>query len=195
MSRPSPLIDLFRAPELGNTTYLVSDPASGVAVAVDPLRDVGRYLDRAEELGVRVTRALETHVHNDFVSGSRELAAEVGASIGAAEDSGLEFPFVPLTQGAETRVGRWRLRARRRPGHTRPPELRPRWRGRRAAGPLLRRGAHGRRHRPHRRFEVAKRQIARGGQTGFGLAKASPMLGAVWFVLVARESGRVRPGG
>jgi hydroxyacylglutathione hydrolase len=118
MSRPSPRIDLFRAPELGNTTYLVSDPDSGHAVAVDPLRDVAQYLDRADDLSVRITHALETHVHNDFVSGARELAAEVGAVIGAGEDSGLEFPFTPQPESAETRVGRWRLRARRSPGHT-----------------------------------------------------------------------------
>ena len=118
MSRPSPRIDLFRAPELGNTTYLVSDPDSGDAVAVDPLRDVAQYLDRAGELGVRITHALETHVHNDFVSGARELAAEAGAAIGAAEDCGLQFRFSPQPEGAETPVGRWRLRARRSPGHT-----------------------------------------------------------------------------
>jgi hydroxyacylglutathione hydrolase len=113
-----PRIDLFRAPELGNTTYLVSDPDTGEAVTVDPLRDVGQYLDRAEELGVRITRSLETHVHNDYISGSRELAAEVGTTLGAAVDCGIEFPFIRLSEGAETRVGRWRLRARHTPGHT-----------------------------------------------------------------------------
>jgi hydroxyacylglutathione hydrolase len=118
MTRPLPQIDLFRAPELGNTTFLVSDPESGTAVAIDPLRDVARYLDRAGELGVRVTHALETHVHNDFVSGSRELQAEAGSAIGAAEDSGLEFRFQPLREGSEVPVGRWRLRTRRSPGHT-----------------------------------------------------------------------------
>src|SRR5215472_6798254 len=118
MTPPSPRVDLFPAPELGNTTFLVSDPDAGVAVAIDPLRDVAQYLDRADQLGVHITHALETHVHNDFVSGARELAAEVGAKIGAAEDSGLEFGFTPQPEGAETAVGRWRLRARRSPGHT-----------------------------------------------------------------------------
>jgi len=118
MNPAAPQIDLFRAPELGNTTFLVSDPDSGDAVAVDPLRDVAQYLDRADRLGVRITHALETHVHNDFVSGSRELQAEVGAKIAAAEDCGLEFRFTPLGEGAEIPVGRWRLRTRRSPGHT-----------------------------------------------------------------------------
>src|SRR5215469_10574376 len=118
MSAQAPQVDLFRAAELGNTTYLVSDPESGEAVAIDPLRDVAQYLDRAEKLGVRITHALETHVHNDFVSGSRELQAEAGATIAAAEDSGLEFRFQPLREGTEVSVGAWRLRTRRSPGHT-----------------------------------------------------------------------------
>ena len=118
MPAATPQVDLFPASELGNTTFLVSDPESGDAVAIDPLRDVGQYLDRAEKLGVRIAHALETHVHNDFVSGSRELQAEAGATIGAAEDSGLEFRFNHLKEGSEIPIGRWRLRTRRSPGHT-----------------------------------------------------------------------------
>jgi hydroxyacylglutathione hydrolase len=113
-----PRIDAFFASELGNSTYLVSDPDSGEAIAVDPLRDVAQYLDRADELGVRIKATAETHVHNDFVSGARELEAETGATIHAAHDSLLEFPFQPLHDGAEITVGRFRLQARHTPGHT-----------------------------------------------------------------------------
>jgi hydroxyacylglutathione hydrolase len=113
-----PRIDLFGAPELGNTSFLISDPDSGQAIAVDPLRDVGQYLDRAERLHVHITHALETHVHNDFVSGSRELQAETGSEVGAAEAAGLEFKHLPLKEGSEVSIGRWRLRARHTPGHT-----------------------------------------------------------------------------
>lgn len=118
MARPAPLIDLFPAAELGNTTFLVSDPDAGVAVAVDPLRDVAQYLERADQLDVHITHALETHVHNDFVSGARELQAEAGSRVGAADDSGLQLAFEPLGEGSEVPVGRWRLRTRRSPGHT-----------------------------------------------------------------------------
>jgi len=113
-----PQVELFRAAELGNTAFLVSDPEAGEAVAIDPLRDVDQYLRRADALGVRITRSLETHIHNDFVSGSRELEAEVGASICAAADSGLEFAFHALRERSEVSVGRWRLRAMHTPGHT-----------------------------------------------------------------------------
>src|SRR4030081_3698406 len=116
MSAAQPHVDLVRAAELGNTTFLVSDPESGEAVAIDPLRDVGQYVDRAEQLDVRITQSLETHVHNDFVSGSLELRAEVGAGICAAEASGLAFGFDHLGEGSEVSLGRWRLRARHTPG-------------------------------------------------------------------------------
>jgi hydroxyacylglutathione hydrolase len=118
VSASHPRVDLFRASELGNTTFLVSDPDAGEAVAIDPLRDVAQYLDRLDDLGVTLAHSLETHVHNDFVSGARELEAELGAPIGAAEDSGLEYRFRPLREGSEVTVGRWLLRARRTPGHT-----------------------------------------------------------------------------
>src|SRR5581483_1036453 len=110
-----PRVELFTAAELGNTTYLVADPDSGEAVVVDPLRDVDQYLARAEQLDIRLVASLETHVHNDFVSGARELQAEVGARIHAAHDSLLEFPFDPVRDGAEIPVGRFSLRARHTP--------------------------------------------------------------------------------
>ena len=111
-------VELFVAPELGNSTYLLADPEAGEAVAIDPLRDIDQYLAAAERLGVRVAASLETHVHNDFVSGSRELEKEVGARVYAARDSGLEFPFEPVQDGSTVSVGRFRLRVRHTPGHT-----------------------------------------------------------------------------
>jgi len=74
----------------------------------------------ADELGntSRVTWALETHVHNDFVSGARELRAEVGAAVGAGRDSQLSHPYEPLSNGQELEVGPFRLRVLATPGHT-----------------------------------------------------------------------------
>ena len=116
--RYGPHIELFPAPELGNTTFLLADPDAGAAAVIDPMRDVGQYLDRAEHLGVRITHAFETHVHNDFVSGARELQAEVGARICAGRGSDLEFDHDALSEGGEIHVGRWRVRALKTPGHT-----------------------------------------------------------------------------
>ena len=58
---------------LGNSTHLVISTQAGVAALVDPLRDVDRYLEAAAAAGVRISHVFETHVHNDFVTGSREL--------------------------------------------------------------------------------------------------------------------------
>ncbi len=96
----------FPAPELGNASFLVSDPEAGVAAVIDPFRDVDTYLTHAEHHNLRVTRALDTHLHNDFVSGARELAALTGTEIGA------------LAPGLELELGSLTIRALHTPGHT-----------------------------------------------------------------------------
>ena len=96
----------FPAPELGNASFLVADTDRQVALVIDPLRDIERYLTVADDMHVKITRALDTHLHNDYVSGCRELAAEVGAEITAVE------------AGDEVRVGDIGIRAMHTPGHT-----------------------------------------------------------------------------
>jgi hydroxyacylglutathione hydrolase len=101
-----PEVRVIRAPELGNSSFLVADAEAGDAIVIDPFRDIERYLAAADDLGVTIERALDTHLHNDFVSGCRELAAETGAATQAPED------------GSQLGVGRFALRAIRTPGHT-----------------------------------------------------------------------------
>src|SRR3990172_4737957 len=86
---------------LGNTTHLVGSERAGVCAIVDPLRDVDVYVDAAQSLGLRITHIFETHIHNDFVSGSRELAARTGAVICASAEAGLEFTFQSVRDGDE----------------------------------------------------------------------------------------------
>jgi hydroxyacylglutathione hydrolase len=99
-------VETVAAEELGNASFLVADRERGVAAVIDPLRDVDAYLKRADSLGVKVTHALDTHLHNDFVSGRRELHAEVGTDIGE------------LAPGKELSVGGITLQAIHTPGHT-----------------------------------------------------------------------------
>ena len=99
-------VEVVRAGELGNASFVVADPDRGVGVVIDPLRDIERYLDLASSLNVRLTHALDTHLHNDFVSGRRELQAEVGANIDE------------LASGGELGLGNLTLRAVHTPGHT-----------------------------------------------------------------------------
>jgi hydroxyacylglutathione hydrolase len=96
----------FEAKELGNASFVVADPDSKQAVVIDPVRDVDQYLTHAETLGLKVTRALDTHVHNDFVSGARELKALAGS----ATD--------PLHPDEEVSLGSVSIRAMYTPGHT-----------------------------------------------------------------------------
>jgi hydroxyacylglutathione hydrolase len=99
-------VESFPARELGNASFLITDVDRGVAVVIDPLRDVDAYLSRADALGVRVTHALDTHLHNDFVSGRRELQAEAGTDI------------AELAPAQELSVGDVTFQAIHTPGHT-----------------------------------------------------------------------------
>jgi len=101
---------------LGNSSYLV-DLGDGRALVVDPERDPGPYLAAAQRRGLTVAYAAETHLHADFVSGSRELAAQ-GAQVLAAAAGGTGFPHRGLGDGDEADLGGLTLRALATPGHT-----------------------------------------------------------------------------
>jgi hydroxyacylglutathione hydrolase len=101
---------------LGNSSYLV-DLGDGRALVVDPVRDPTPYLDLAGRRRLRITHAVETHLHADFVSGSRELAAR-GARIVAARAAELRFPHWGLDDEEELELGGLVLRAVATPGHT-----------------------------------------------------------------------------
>lgn len=109
-------LELFVTPGLGDTSYLL---ASGrEAVLVDPQRDAWRFLEVAHERGWRVRHVLETHVHNDYLSGALETRAATGADIVAPARGGYEFEHVPVDEGDEIELGGLRLTAIATPGHT-----------------------------------------------------------------------------
>jgi hydroxyacylglutathione hydrolase len=101
---------------LGNSSYLV-DLGDGRALVVDPVRDPSPYLELARRRRLQVTLAVETHLHADFVSGSRELAAH-GARVVAARAAALQFPHRGMDDQEELDLGGLRLRAIGTPGHT-----------------------------------------------------------------------------
>jgi hydroxyacylglutathione hydrolase len=109
-------LDLIATPGLGDTSYLLS--SGGEAAAIDPQRDVGRLLRVAEAKRVRIRYAVETHVHNDYVSGAAELRAATGAEIVGPSRAGYEFGFIPIEDGGELAVGDLSLVAVATPGHT-----------------------------------------------------------------------------
>lgn len=101
---------------LAHASYLLA--SEGEAVVVDPQRDVDIYLRAAEEHGVKIRHIFETHLHADFVSGHKELAARTGAKIYMGAKADAEFPHVDVGDGFELRIGKARIRVLDTPGHT-----------------------------------------------------------------------------
>ena len=111
---------------LAQASYLVGDPVTGEALVVDPTRDIDQYLALAAGDGLRVTAVAETHIHADFVSGARELAARAGARLylSAAGFGGSPYAYaadagaIPLRDGDRIALGDVRLDVLHTPGHT-----------------------------------------------------------------------------
>ncbi len=109
-------LDLVVTPGLGDNSYLLT--AGTEAVVVDPQRDADRLLSLADTRGVRIGAVLETHVHNDYVSGAAEVRAATGAEIVGPAGAGYRFAFRALEDGDELLVGDLRVVALATPGHT-----------------------------------------------------------------------------
>ncbi len=101
---------------LGNSSYLV-DLGDGRALVVDPPRDPIRHLAVAGQRSLTISHSAETHLHADFVTGSRELAS-FGAAVLAPAAAGIRWPHRGLVDGDEIDLGGLRLRALATPGHT-----------------------------------------------------------------------------
>lgn len=120
------IIRNFFEPKLAQASYLVGCAATGEAIVIDPLRDISQYLAMAELEGLRITAVTETHIHADFLSGTRELASATGAQM-YLSDEGDEFwkyqfaaadSAVLLKHDDVITVGNLTLRVLHTPGHT-----------------------------------------------------------------------------
>ena len=92
--------------------------SNGEAVIIDPLREVGPYLDRAEKDGVTIKYILETHFHADFVSGHLDLAAKTGAKIVYGPTANTQFDCHIAEDGEVLKVGDVTIKVMHTPGHT-----------------------------------------------------------------------------
>ncbi len=101
---------------LAHASYLLGSEGEGIVV--DPQRDVEIYVDAAQKQGLAIRYIFETHLHADFVSGHRELAARTGATIYLSRAAGATFPHVAVDDGYKLRVGRLNLEVLATPGHT-----------------------------------------------------------------------------
>jgi hydroxyacylglutathione hydrolase len=101
---------------LSHASYMIGSEGEGAVV--DPQRDVDIYLKAADEQKLKIRHIFETHLHADFVSGHKELAARTGAKIYIGAQANAEFPHVPLADGFEMKMGAVRIRTLETPGHT-----------------------------------------------------------------------------
>ncbi|MFC1935692.1 rhodanese-like domain-containing protein [Chloroflexota bacterium] len=109
-------LQVFATLGLGDNSYLL---ASGdEAVLVDPQRDAWRFLDAAKAKRVSIHHVLETHVHNDYLSGALETRSITGAQIAVPAKGSYSFPHRPMMEGDEIRIGDLRLVVMETPGHT-----------------------------------------------------------------------------
>jgi len=112
------LLQQFFDAGLGHASYLVADPDAGVAFLVDPDRAVDAYLAAASKLDVLITHSFETHVHNDYLSGSRALAELRPIAVVTGADAALDYPHAAIRDGETVDIGALRVRCLATPGHT-----------------------------------------------------------------------------
>jgi hydroxyacylglutathione hydrolase len=115
---PNYFIEPFVDTGLGNSAYLIGSDDTKKGILIDPLRDVDRYLHAASERGIQLTHVLDTHLHADFISGNREIAAHTGAVIGASAEAGVGFDHDALTEDSVIDLGAFQVRVMSTPGHT-----------------------------------------------------------------------------
>jgi hydroxyacylglutathione hydrolase len=107
---------------LAQASYFIGCQKAGVAIVIDPKRDVDTYLEIANQNNMKITHVAETHIHADFLTGSRELAALTGAKLYLSDEGGADwqyqFPHEGLRDGDLFNVGNLKFEVLHTPGHT-----------------------------------------------------------------------------
>src|SRR5690554_3403580 len=107
---------------LAQGSYLIGCQATGEAIVIDAQRDIDVYLEIANQNNLRITHITETHIHADFLCGSRELSAVTGATMYLSDEGGedwqYQFPHKGLKDGDVIKVGNLSLKVMHTPGHT-----------------------------------------------------------------------------
>jgi len=120
------LLKYFYDQRLAQASYMVGCAKTGEALVVDPMRDIEPYLRAAAENGLRITHITETHIHADFVSGARELAAATGGRLYLSDEGDADWKYayaaeagaVLLHDGDSWMVGNVKIEVMATPGHT-----------------------------------------------------------------------------
>lgn len=112
----SPQVETIETGELGDRSYVAHDGER--AVVIDPQRDIDRVEDVLADRGLRCVLVLETHIHNDYVTGGLALAQRTGARYAVAAADDVAFERHGVVDGDELHAGRLRVRVVATPGHT-----------------------------------------------------------------------------
>ncbi|MCT2261938.1 MBL fold metallo-hydrolase [Brachybacterium muris] len=116
------LLERLYDEDLAQASYVIGCQASGEAMVVDPRRDIAPYLELTARHGLRIVAVTETHIHADYLSGTRELAAATGATVHVSGEGGQDWQYgfeaERLHDGDEITIGNIRIQARHTPGHT-----------------------------------------------------------------------------
>jgi hydroxyacylglutathione hydrolase len=120
------ILRYFYDENLAHASYLVGCAKTGEALVIDPMRHIKPYVDTAEKAGLRITHVTETHIHADFVSGARELAAATGATLYLSDmgDADWKYAFAGepnvmlVRDGDRWQVGNAQIEVLHTPGHT-----------------------------------------------------------------------------
>ena len=107
---------------LAQASYFIGCQKAGIAAVIDPKRDIDTYLEIAKQNNMQITHIFETHIHADFLTGSRELAAVTGAKMYLSDEGGpgweYEFPHEGMKHHSEVMVGNLKIQVLHTPGHT-----------------------------------------------------------------------------
>lgn len=119
------LLERIYDEDLAQASYFIGCQARGEAIVVDPRRDLKDYLALAKKNKMRIIAVTETHIHADYLSGTRELAAKTGAQMYVSDEGGLDWRYGPdfdgairMKDGHEIVLGNITVRAAHTPGHT-----------------------------------------------------------------------------
>ena len=120
------LLKRFYDANLAQASYLIGCAATGDAIVIDPNRDVEQYIAAATAEGMRITRVTETHIHADFVSGSRELAHRTGAELLLSDEGDADWKYAFAAEAGATllhdgdvfMIGNLKFDVWHTPGHT-----------------------------------------------------------------------------
>lgn len=116
------LIERIYDEDLAQASYFIGCQAKGEAVVVDPRRDIAVYRSLAAANGMKIVAVTETHIHADFLSGTRELAAATGATAYVSGEGGDDWQYgfqaERLNDDDVITLGNITVKALHTPGHT-----------------------------------------------------------------------------